>query len=286
MTSTIGCSTATVFAGPASPSAGETSPAQIGLTPAVLVSPSGEDTTTLVALTLRKVSESLPSSVATFTLSACSGDTSRVTVRPKPLAVPFGRDSSASIANTRKFSTTVSPTERRASGGSFLKVCVRITSTRSPGYKIPVLAPPVATGIAIARAWGESTTWRKSRSPGFTMAPTDRLSSHDAATQCGPIHFGACLLIELEVEVAGWSARTRDLSQPGIAANLLPSHVFRTQQCADLEPRRGDKYFLPRFGFIAINALGQCAKSENYHDAKRNDKQQSKYHLRGHGGTP
>src|SRR5205823_8181160 len=157
--------------GPASPSAGETSRAQIVFIPAVLVKPTGEDTTTFVALALRNVSESLPSSVATFTLSACSGDTSRVTVRPKPLAVPFGRDSSASIANTRKFSTTVSPTERRASGGSFLKVCVRITSTRSPGYKIPVLAPPVATGIAIARAWGESTTWRKSRSPGFTMAP-------------------------------------------------------------------------------------------------------------------
>jgi len=45
-----------------------------------------------------------------------------------------------------------------------------MTSTRSPGYKMPVLAPPVATGIAIARAVGESTTRRKSRSPGLTIA--------------------------------------------------------------------------------------------------------------------
>jgi hypothetical protein len=170
----------TVFVGPASPSAGETSPAQIGFIPAVCVKPPSEDTTTLVALTLRNVSESFPSSVATLTLSACSGVTSRVTVRPKPFAVPFGRDSSASIAKTRKFSTTVSPTERRTRGGSFLKVCVRITSTLSPGYKMPVLAPPVVTGIAMARAWGESTTWRKSRSPGFTTAP--RLIGSPAVT--------------------------------------------------------------------------------------------------------
>src|SRR5271169_4405643 len=83
MTSTIGCTATTGLAGTASPSAGETSPAQIGLMPAVANRPIVVETAPLVALALRNVSESLPSSVATLTFSACSGMTSRVTVRPK-----------------------------------------------------------------------------------------------------------------------------------------------------------------------------------------------------------
>ena len=69
---------------------------------------------------LRRVRDSLPSSVATLIRSACSGVTSNVTVRPKLLPAPLGFVSGASIASTRKFSTIVSLTERRVSGGSFL----------------------------------------------------------------------------------------------------------------------------------------------------------------------
>src|SRR5438270_12154252 len=76
-TSTGGCWTVIVFSGIAPPSAGETSPAQVGLTPVegpaveVARTPSGP-------LTLRKVSDSLPSSVAMLIFSACWVVTSAV----------------------------------------------------------------------------------------------------------------------------------------------------------------------------------------------------------------
>ena len=99
-------------------------------------------------------------------------------MRPKaPLDWTLALASAASIARTRRFWTIVSLTDRRVIGvlrasdpPSFLKFCVRMTSTRSPGERRPVLAPPVTTGIAIARAPGGSTTCRKSRSPGFTIS--------------------------------------------------------------------------------------------------------------------
>jgi len=122
-----GSAVITLSTGIAAPSAGETSPAHTGLT-VVAVARYGDAVPLAgsVAAILRKVSESFPSSTATLILSACSGVTSNVTVRPKlpPGGVGFGSD--ASMARTRRFSTTVSPTERRVSGGSCLKVCVRI----------------------------------------------------------------------------------------------------------------------------------------------------------------
>ena len=58
MTPTVGCTATTAFAGTASPSAGETSPAQIGLMPAVGAKPSVVEAVPLFALALRNVSES------------------------------------------------------------------------------------------------------------------------------------------------------------------------------------------------------------------------------------
>jgi len=66
----------TLSGGVASPSAGETSPAQIGLMLLPLTSDAVEAAATVsVAVMLRKVSDNLPSSVATLIFSACSGVT-------------------------------------------------------------------------------------------------------------------------------------------------------------------------------------------------------------------
>ena len=54
-----------------------------------------------------------------------------------------------------------------------------------------MLAPPVVTGIAIARAWGEHDLEKVAVARLHSGAATDRLASHDALTQRGPIHFGA-----------------------------------------------------------------------------------------------
>src|SRR5271165_7514150 len=124
MTSTAGCSAATTFfGGMASPNAGETSPAQTGLTLVALAGIGVEVAAKpSVALMLRNVSDSLPSSAATLIFSACSGVTSNVTVRPKLLPALVGLASGASTASTRRLSTTVSLTERRVNGGAGLKV--------------------------------------------------------------------------------------------------------------------------------------------------------------------
>jgi hypothetical protein len=57
-------------------------------------------------------------------------------------------------------------------------------------------------------------------------AAIDRLVGHDATTQRGPIHFGAGLLIELEIEIARRIGRTDDLSRLDAAENLPPTDVL------------------------------------------------------------
>src|SRR5437870_2706828 len=72
-TSTGGRATMTAWSGIAPPNAGETSPAQVGLTPLALPGPAVDVATTPSLLVmLRRVSDNLPSSAATLTFSACS----------------------------------------------------------------------------------------------------------------------------------------------------------------------------------------------------------------------
>src|SRR6516225_8578471 len=231
MTSTCGSSAGiTWFGGIDLPKAAETSPAQIGLIPAALSTPITAATVPSLVLRLRNVSESLPSSLATVS-SACSSVTSNVTVRPKPFPPGAALASSGSIASTRRFSTTVSPTERRAGRGSFLNVCVSIRSTRSPGDRMTVLAPPVVTGIAIARVRRREHDLQKIAIPGpDDGAASDRLERVQGIAQRCAGYCRKPLLVDRRARI-GTRNRPHELIRLRSTGDRPPTDVFRSQQC-------------------------------------------------------
>ena len=176
-----------LLGGSASPNAGETSPAQIGLISGGSANPSGVASVGASAvMMLRKVSESFPSSAATLMRSPFWRYLQRTMLqklcrptrawfrahrsrRPPPPPPPLPLSPShfpPPPPPPPPPPTTVSLTERRTRG-SCLKVCVRITST----WSRDIVGRVGSTG----RHWNrngrvaESTICKKSRSPALAI---------------------------------------------------------------------------------------------------------------------
>ena len=164
----------------------------------------GAVATPSVPLVLRNVNDSLPSSAATLTFSACSGVTSNVTVRPKLLLAPTGfavrsvdRQHAQALDDRL---TDRAPSQRRVVfeglGQDDIDMVARIQETRA--------------GPASGHRDRDRPSPRREDDPQEVAigrlddgAAPDRVACRDAGAHCGAVYFSARLLIEFQVGGTG-----------------------------------------------------------------------------------